>query len=166
MTRVPWTALLASLLAFGWQPSAGRDADRADEPLAVVVNRANPAENVSLAELRRMYRGQRSRWAGGRRVTVLMRDPGTPEREAILDALYGMDEDEYSRSVLQGLFAGQTAEAPRTLSSANGVLRFVFNAPGAIGYVRLSDVDGSVRVLRVDGHAPQDAGYPLAVAVQ
>lgn len=165
MTRVPWTALLASLLALAWQPTA-RDADHTEEPMAIVVNRANPAENVSLAELRRMYRGQRSRWAGGRRVTVLMRDPGTPEREAIIDALYGMDESEYSRSVLQGIFAGQTAEAPRTLSSANGVMRFVFNAPGAIGYVRLSDVDGSVRVLRVDGRAPQDAGYPFSVAVQ
>ena len=135
------------------------------DPLAALKLQASSIESDVRPTLRR-FDAQVAFTFCGRRVTVLMRDPGTPEREAILDALYGMDEDEYSRSVLQGLFAGQTVEAPRTLSSANGVLRFVFNAPGAIGDVRLSDVDGSVRVLRVDGRGPEDAGYPLAVAVQ
>lgn len=140
----------------------GFGAREASDPLVIVVNRANTTDAVSTAELRRLFRGQRSHWANGRRVTLLMRDVGTPERGSFLEILYGMDEEEYRREILQAIFAGQANGAPRTLSSANGVLRFVFNAPGAVGYVRASEVDGTVKVLRVDGKLPTDEGYPLA----
>lgn len=133
------------------------------EPLAIVVNRANPVSEISLADLRRLFRGQRSRWSNGRRVTLVMRDPGTPERAAVLRTLYGLDEREYRRSVLQAMFAGETSGAPKTLASDYGVLRFVFNVPGAIGYVRASEVNSSVKALRVDGRLPGDEGYALEV---
>ena len=121
---------------------------------------------ISLADLRKLYRGQRSRWSNGRRVTLVMRDPGTPEREAILQTLYGVDEDEYRRGFLRAVFTGEANGAPRVLASPNGVLRFVFNVPGAIGYVRASEVDASVKTLRVDGHMPGEAGYRLEVQEQ
>ena len=136
------------------------------EPLAIVVNRSNPMSEISLADLRRLYRGQRNRWSNGRRVTLVMRDPGTPEREAILQTLYGVDEDEYRRGFLQAVFTGEAIGAPRVLASPNGVLRFVFNVPGAIGYVRVSEVDATVKTLRVDGRLPGEAGYRLEVPEQ
>lgn len=95
-----------------------------------------------------------------------MRDPGAPERSALLRSLYGLDENEYHRGFLQAIFAGEASDAPRTLASSNGILRFVFNVPGAIGYVRASEVDASVKVLRVDGKMPGDPGYRLAVIHQ
>jgi hypothetical protein len=39
----------------------------------------------------------------------------------------------------------------------------VSGTPGAIGYLRGSDVDDSVKILKVDGHAPGDAEYPLKI---
>jgi len=33
--------------------------------------------------------------------------------------------------------------------------------PGAVGYLRASDVDNSVKVVRVNGLLPEDDGYPL-----
>ena len=154
-----WPVLIAA-----GKPGAIRAQD--SEPLAIVVNRSNPLTEISLADLRRLYRGQRSRWSNGRRVTLVMRDPGTPEREAILQTLYGVDEDEYRRGLLQAVFSGEANVAPRVLASTNGVLRFVFNVPGAIGYVRASEVDGSVKMLRVDGRLPGEAGYRLEVQEQ
>jgi ABC-type phosphate transport system substrate-binding protein len=136
------------------------------EPLAIVVNRANPVTEISLADLRRLYRGQRSRWSNGRRITLVMRDAGAPERDAILRSLYGLDEEEYRRGFLHAVFTGEAPGAPRTLASTNGVLRFVFNVPGAIGYVRASEVDDSVKTLRVDGRLPGEAGYRLEVQSQ
>lgn len=136
------------------------------EPLAIVVNRSNPVSGLSLADLRTIYRGQRSRWSNGRRVTLVMRDPGAPEREAILQALFGLDEDTYRGGLLHSVFTGKANDAPKILASTNGVLRFVFNVPGAIGYVRASEVDASVKTLRVDGRLPGEAGYRLEVAPQ
>ena len=122
-------ALLASL--FGVAPSTAHAQE--SEPLAIVVNRSNPLSEISLVDLRRVFRGQRSRWSNGRRVTLVMRDPGTREREAILQSLYGVAEDDYRRTYMQAVFSGETTDAPKTLASTNGVLRFVYNVPGASG---------------------------------
>jgi len=159
---LPAFALAALVAAVKPGPVGAQDT----EPLAIVVNRSNPLSEISLSDLRRLYRGKRSRWSNGRRVTLVMRDPGTPEREAILQTLYGVDEDEYRRGFLQAVFTGEANSAPRVLASPNGVLRFVFNVPGAIGYVRASEVDASVKTLRVDGRLPGEAGYRLEVQEQ
>jgi phosphate transport system substrate-binding protein len=157
--RLSLAALGAALLA-----APGAAHAQAPEPLAIVVNKSNPMTEVSLADLRKLYRGQRGRWSNGRRVTIVMRDPGAPERDAILRSLYGLDEEEYRRGFLQAIFTGEASDAPKMLATPNGVLRFVFNVPGAIGYVRASEVDGSVKMLRVDGRLPGDTGYRLEVA--
>lgn len=155
-------ALLVSLLSA--TPGTARAQDA--EPIAVVVNRSNPLTELSLVDLRRVFRGQRSRWSNGRRVTLVMRDPGTPERDAILRSVYGLDEAEYRRSYLQAVFGGQPSDAPKSLASNSGVLRFVYNVPGAIGYVRARHVDASVKMLRIDGRLPGDPGYRLEVRAQ
>ena len=152
-------ALVLSLGALSPRAACAQDA----EPLAIVVNRDNPLSEITLADLRRLYRGQRSRWSNGRRITLVMRDPGAPERDAILQTLYGLDEEEYRRGFLQAVFTGEASGAPRSLATTNGVLRFVFNVPGAIGYVRASQVDESVKTLRVDGRLPGEPGYRLEV---
>ena len=165
LSSLTWAfgALLASLL--GVAPRAAHAQE--SEPLAIVVNRSNPLDELSLGDLRRVFRGQRSRWSNGRRVTLVMRDPGAREREAILRSVYGVAEAEYRRSYMQAVFSGETADAPKTLSSTNGVLRFVFNVPGAIGYVRASDVDtASVKMLRIDGRLPGEPGYRLEVSAR
>jgi len=52
---------------------------------------------------------------------------------------------------------------PRTLASPSIVRKFVFNAPGAIGYLRASDVDDSVKVVRIDGLLPEQKDYRLQI---
>ena len=46
------------------------------------------------------------------------------------------------------------------------MIRFIFNAPGAIGYVRADQVDGTTKVLRIDGLLPGDPKYPLRRAAR
>jgi ABC-type phosphate transport system substrate-binding protein len=132
-----------------------------DEALAIIVNKSNPIVNVSLTELRKMFMAQQTQWASGNRVTVVMRQPGQGERATALRLIYRMSERDFNRYFLRGTFTGETQSVPKTLATAAGVAKFVFNVPGAIGYVRASEVDGSVKIVRVDGHAPWDGGYPL-----
>lgn len=162
--RLRWALGVIALSLLGAPPPAARA--QAAEPLAIVVNRNNPLSEISLADLRRVFRGQRTRWSNGRRVTLVMRDAGTPERDAIIQALYGLDAEQYRRTYLQAVYSGEATDAPKTLASTNGVLRFVYNVPGAIGYVRARDVDASVKTLRVDGFLPGEAGYRLEVTAQ
>lgn len=132
-----------------------------DGPLAVIVHRSNPTDELSLAELRSIFMGERQRWSNGRRITLLQQEPGQPERDATLRLVYGMSESEVDHHFLRAVYRGQVLSPPKRLSSPERVRRFVFNVPGAIGCVPVAEADDSVKVLRVDGHAPGEPGYPL-----
>jgi len=138
----------------------------ATEPLVVVVNRSNPVDNLSVAELRRIFLGNRSHWATGRRITLVMRDPSEPERKTILRDVCGMNEDQLKNHFLHGLFTGEILVSPKILSTPAGVRKFIFNVPGAIGYLRVSDLDDSIKVVRIDELLPDDRGYKLRVQIQ
>lgn len=144
-------------------PPAPSHAERGSEPLAVVVNRSNPVTNLSMSELRTIFLSERSYWPNGRRITPVLRDPGDPEREAILHQVCGMDENQFKTHVLRGMFTGEILVSPKDLSTPAGVRRFIFNVPGAISGLRLSEVDGSVNVVRIDNRLPGDKGYELHV---
>jgi ABC-type phosphate transport system substrate-binding protein len=133
------------------------------ESLAIIVNQSNPVDDLSLAELRAVFLGERSHWPNGRRITLVMMEQGQPEREAILREICRLSEADFRRRVLQGLFTGEVLVSPKTLATPVGVRKFVFNVPGAIGYLRPEDVDASIKVIRVDGHTPSDAEYALRI---
>jgi ABC-type phosphate transport system substrate-binding protein len=142
------------------------DRNAASEPLAIVVNQSNPIDDLSFAELRKVFLGERSYWSNGRRITVVMRDPEDLERKVILRDVYGMTEEQLKTHVLRGLFTGEILVSPKILSTASGVRKFIFNVPGGIGYIRLSDVDPSVKIVRVDQLLPEDRGYRLHIRSQ
>lgn len=160
--------LAAALLAFVSREAAlcaaaPATTDAATEPLAIIVNRSNSVSDLSTTELRRIFLGDRSHWPNGRRITLVMREPGELERKTMLRDLYQMSESDLKNHFLHGLFTGDILVSPKILATAVGVRKFVFNVPGAIGYVRLSDVDDTVKVLRVDELLPDDKGYRLRV---
>lgn len=133
------------------------------EPLVIVVNRSNPIDGLTFAELRKVFLGNRSHWANGRRITLVMREPGEPERNIILRDVCGMTEDQLKNHFLHGLYTGEILVSPKTLASPTGVRKFIFNVPGAIGYLRIGDVDPTVKVVRIDELLPEDKGYKLRV---
>src|SRR5246500_5986583 len=88
-------------------PQSRVRAARPKESLAIIVNRENPIESLSMAELRTVFLGERSHWANGRRITLVMMEPGQPERRAILREIYRMSESDFNRHFLQGLLTGE-----------------------------------------------------------
>jgi phosphate transport system substrate-binding protein len=155
-------ALLTHEAARSVEPTT-TDQNLTTQPLAIIVNRSNGLDDLSIGELRRIFLGERSYWPNGRRITLVMREPGEPERKSMLRDVYQLNESELKNHFLHGLFTGEILVSPKILATAVGVRKFVFNVPGAIGYVRLSDVDETVKVLRVDELLPDDKGYKLRV---
>ena len=132
-----------------------------DDCLAIVVNRANPVENLSFAELRKVFMGEQSHWSNGRRVTVVMLESGKTERQAVLSRIYQMDDKDYNSYFLHNMFTGELHAAPVALASSADVLKYVLNVQGAIGYVRTMEADDSVKVIRVDGVLPCEKDYGI-----
>jgi ABC-type phosphate transport system substrate-binding protein len=148
-------------------PSAVRPAVAAaaqrdlSDALAIIVNRANPVEGLTLSELRRIFLLETQTWPNGRKITLVLRQEGQPERAEAIELICRLSESEYSKHVLYQTFRGSVGWGPRSILSAGAMLRFVFNAPGAIGYVPADQFDGTTKVLRINGLLPGDDAYPL-----
>jgi ABC-type phosphate transport system substrate-binding protein len=113
----------------------------------VVVNTSNKIATLSLEEVRRIFMGEKSSWAGGKRITVLMLAPDQPERVVVLQAVFKMNESEYTKYFLQAAFTGHVLAAPRDLPSAAQMKAQVAANPNAIGYLSRDDVNENVRVV-------------------
>jgi periplasmic binding family protein len=130
--------------------------------LAIIVNKSNPVQNLSLGELREYFLAERRHWSTRQKIRVAMREPGSPEREVVLRLVCGMSRDQdFTTHFLRAKFSEQVMEEPRNLDSTPNMIKFVANVSGAIGYVRADEVDPLVRVIRVDDLSPGDPGYKL-----
>lgn len=169
ITRIAATLLLVvacrqqSVCLRDARNEAAPDVGPGTAPLAIVVNRSNPVNELSFAELRNIFLGNRSHWPDGKRITLVMRDPEQPERRAVLRDICGMNEEQFKTHFLHGLFTGEILVSPKILSTPTGVRKFIFNVPGAIGYLRVSDLDDTVKVVRIDELSPDDRNYRLRV---
>jgi len=79
----------------------------------------------------------------------------------VLAQIYRMDDKDFNKHFLQGMFTGEVHAAPKILATPTEVLKFVFNVPGAIGYVRGTEADESVKVVHVDSRLPGDKDYSI-----
>ena len=129
--------------------------------LAVIVNKASKLDDVSSADLAKYFKADKSKAPDGTKLVIVMHDAGRPERDAALKGIYKMSEEAYTEHFVEATFTGAVTAAPKALPSAAAVKKFVAETAGGIGYVRASDADDSVKVLKVDGQAPGDANYRL-----
>ena len=80
--------------------------------MAVVVNKDNPVNQISLTELRNVYLGEQRFWKGQLAVTALMRVTGAHEREVALKTLFRMSEPDYKKYWVNRVFRGEASAAP------------------------------------------------------
>jgi|ERR1700733_1976229 len=135
----------------------------ADEPpeLAVVVNKSRVPATADLAELRQMILGDRLKWRDGEGVLAVQTPPDSPERALMMKTVFKMNDAALKRYYMLATFNGKEVVMPRDVSSAAALKKFVAGNPGAVGCIFASDVDDSVKVLKVDGAAPGEPGYKL-----
>jgi ABC-type phosphate transport system substrate-binding protein len=154
-------ALQALLFAVSTRP-----VQAAGEPIVVIVNMANPADNLTMGELKKLFLSDRSRWNTGIGVTPVIVTAGARERTAFLKIVCGMNDGEFGKYFLQAAFAGKTATPPKEVASVQSVKSIVATSPGAVGFVKAADFhgdgsDGGVKAVKIDGALASDPGYKL-----
>ena len=130
----------------------------ANEAVAVVVDRDNPRNDISVSELKEIFQGKRKDWPDGARVVALDLEPG-PVRDAFNKGVMGMDQSAVDQFWVEQKVRG--AGSPNKVVNIATVVKLVPRVRGAVSYVPLSQVDASVKVLTVGGVAPDRAGYPI-----
>jgi len=154
-----WGAL-AGLVAFSLI-SIRAAGTPAETDVAIVVSPSNPVSNLTLAELRKIYMGERRYWTTSSPVIVLMRSQGAREREVILRVVYQMTEEQYTHYWVARVMRAEASDPPASVFSYGMVQEGIKGNPGAIGYISVNDVRPGVKVVRIGGLMPGEPGYAL-----
>jgi ABC-type phosphate transport system substrate-binding protein len=129
--------------------------------MAVIVNPSTPVSDLSLAEVRKVFRGDRQYWTKDVPVVLLIRAPQSRERTVILKTLYGMTESQFKQYWIAKIFRAEATTAPKIVYSNDMATELISVIPGAIAFIPQSDVKDGLKVLKIDGHLPGEPGYPL-----
>jgi ABC-type phosphate transport system substrate-binding protein len=128
--------------------------------IAVAVSQKNPVDHLSIQEVRQIFAGEKRSWTGGSPIKLFVRAPGARERVVLLKLL-GMSEGEYKRYWTAAVFRGEAQSEPVALFS-NGMQKEAIGIyPGAVALVSMQDVKSGMKMVRVEGHMPGEAGYPF-----
>ena len=154
-TKLIVIGVAIELASLGFSSASGQTGT-----VAVVVRERNPVNNLTTPELRKLFAGEKHSWSGGLPVKLFVRAAGAYERVVLLKLL-GMTEKEYKQYWTAQVFRGEAQAEPVALFS-NGVQKEAVTLyPGAVALVNFQDVKPGMKVVRVDGHMPGEAGYPF-----
>lgn len=148
--------------AFTFQPSAPTPFATS---FAVVANASVPVSDMSMDDLKNLFFFRKKFWSGGKRVVLLHPSSGLDARSYLLADIYRLNDAGLKRLILEKLFQGEIDTAPRVVNSYQDALTFLAATRGMIAIVRADAVppgQTAVKVVRINGKLPGEAGYPLA----
>jgi ABC-type phosphate transport system substrate-binding protein len=120
--------------------------------MAVIVNKENAVDNISAAHLAKIFHSDTKKWPDGKLIVVVVHSNNTGEMET-LERLIKVTADEWKT------FIATHKDSIQVVDSDEDVRKAVQAIPGAVGLVDVRAVDGSIRVVRVDGKLPMESGY-------
>ncbi len=156
-------AVLAATAALG----LGAASRSAADDVAVIVNRSNPVMALTIVQLRAILLGAGAKWTGGTTITVVMTPAGQPERSGILRIVCGMSETDFNLHFIHGWRNADgsvnsgSGEHPKVFGTGPQVRQSVATTPGAVGFIKASEVDDSVKVVTIDGSSPGHSAHKL-----
>ena len=151
---VVWLVTLMSERHTGAQTTRGTD-------IAVVVQSETPVSDLSLAEVRKVFLGERQYWNAKMPVVLVIRAPVARERDVVLRVIYQMSEAQFKQYWVAKIFRAEAASPPKIVYSSDMQYELVSAIPGAIAFVDARNVRPGLKVVRVDGRLPGDQGYEL-----
>jgi len=129
--------------------------------LALVSNKANAVEVMTMPDLVKVCKGQVNHWPDGKPVTVIMRNPDSPEMKLVLEKVYGLPKEEVSALIAAANHGRTNHPAIVVVDSDDALVQRVESTAGAVGLVDVYSITGGVKVVKVAGKLPLEPGYPL-----
>jgi hypothetical protein len=119
-----------------------------DISLSAIANEKGSPENVSFAELKKIFRGEKQWWQDGTKVVIALMKTSTPAGSATAKKLLGMSGEELNKYWLSLVFQGK-AKAPAFFNSEKELIEFVNQNKGAIGIID-KNTSGTTRIITID----------------
>lgn len=123
--------------------------------MAVVVNKGNNTDNVTSVDLSKIFQANTRKWPDGKNITLVVRDPSSPDTQEALQRLYKMTQNEVKA------FVDTHKSSFVIVDSDEALLKIVESTPGALGLIDVYSITSKVNVVKVDGKLPLEQGYLL-----
>jgi hypothetical protein len=124
--------------------------------MAVVISAGSKLSDVPLADLVKLCKGTQKSWADGKTFLLIIKNPEAPEMHVVVQKLFGDAGSDIKAAIAK---TNESRMTIKTVGSDEELLRMVETTPGAVGIIDVYSINSSVKVLRVDGKLPFDAGY-------
>jgi hypothetical protein len=129
--------------------------------VALVVRPDVAVDNLTFAEVRRLFLGDRQFWTSNLRVTLLVRAPGARERDVVLKTIYQMSEAQFRQYWIAKVFRAEAAAGPRIVYSNEMAAEMVSGTQGAVALMPADQVPKGLKVVKINGLLPGAKDYPL-----
>ena len=129
--------------------------------IALIANKGGSVAVVTMPELAKLCKAQTSRWPDGKSVTLIVRDPASPEMKMVLEKIYSMTPDAVNELIATANHGRMNHPAILVVSSDEELVKKVAGTPGAVGLVDVYAINSSVDVIKIAGKLPFEPGYPL-----
>jgi hypothetical protein len=126
--------------------------------MAVVVSAGSKLADVPLADLTKLCKGTQKAWPDGKSFTLIIKDPESSEMRGVVQKILGGATPDIKAAIAK---LNETRQVIKIVGSDEDLLHTVEATPGAVGIVDVYAINSAVKVLRVDGKLPFDAGYAL-----
>jgi len=126
--------------------------------IAIVSNAGNSIKDITAAELKEIYLGNKIQWQNGTPITPVLLSPGSKLNDFFLMKICGMDEAAFNAYWEK---RGNVKIMPMFVEHDEWVIRYIEGNPGAIGFMD-SGKTGSLHVVTLDGKSANTAGYLLS----
>lgn len=114
----------------------------------IVVNKDNPVEAITLHDLKDIYFGKKNFWTSeGSQVKISPVYNHGKIQDDFLKMLNSSKSD-FRRHWYKLVYSGQ-ADPPKGMQEDNGVIRYVTQNKGAIGFVTSGSANETVKVIKV-----------------
>lgn len=131
------------------------------KPITNIANKTNGTNGLKSNIVARIYKGQIEKWPDGQKIFVIDRPFDSEIRHQFYNIALA------SKPTKKFFKPGSPIPFKKMiLNSDFATSKFVARIPNAIGYIFLSEVDDTVKVLKIDGKLPSDDGYKLRYKIR
>src|SRR6266478_8023458 len=116
---------------------------------AVVASPDVSVTNLSIADLRKLFLGDRQFWTPKLRVALLIRAPVARERAVVVWTICKMSEAQFGQHWIGKVMRADCTNSPRLFPSNQAAIDLVRNMPGAIAIVNAAQVPKGMKILSV-----------------
>jgi hypothetical protein len=162
MTFMPLRTLIAVGLAVCLSHPAPGLWGQTETPteITVVAHPAVPVDDLTVAELRLILLGEKLEWRDGLKIVIVLRAPISRERDAVM-RICEVTEAQFRQNWIGRVFRNEAPGGPKVVYTMESALEQVSSGVGAITLVGGPVTAKTVKVLKVDGKLPGQAGYPI-----